>query len=104
MGKGINVALSEETVRTIDRMVKPRERGRFIQRAVQHYVTSASPEVLQEQLKQAALRDRDLDSEIASDWFAVDEEQWQRLGKQENQSLPTIRNGARSTSRRLTRP
>ncbi len=66
--------------RIIDSTVKPRERTHFIQRAVLHYVTTASPGALQEQLKQAALRDRDLDLEIANDWFAVDQEQWQRLG------------------------
>jgi hypothetical protein len=37
------------------------------------------PESLQERLKQAALRDRDLDLEIANDWFAVDQEQRQLL-------------------------
>ncbi|MGO9272982.1 MAG: hypothetical protein ACLQOO_22555 [Terriglobia bacterium] len=96
VSKRINVALSEDTVRTIDRIVKPRERSRFIQRAVQHYVTTASSEALQEQLKEAALRDRDLDLEIASDWFAVDQEQWQQLGKQEKQSRSTTRSEARS--------
>jgi len=104
MSKCINVALSEDTVRAIDRMVKPRDRSRFIQRAVQAYVASASSESLQEQLKQAALRDRDLDLEIANDWFAVDQEQWQKLGNQEKRSRSATRSEARSTSRRLTRP
>ena len=74
MTKRINVILAENTVRTIDRLSRPGQRSRFIERAVQHYVTTASPEALQERLKQAALRDQDLDVEIASDWFAVDQE------------------------------
>jgi CopG family transcriptional regulator/antitoxin EndoAI len=102
MTKRINVILLEETVRTIDRMARPGQRSRFIQSAVQHYVATASPEALQERLKQAALRDQDLDLEIANDWFVVDQEQWQRLNDQERHQ-PTGRNGVKFTSRRSTR-
>jgi CopG family transcriptional regulator / antitoxin EndoAI len=97
MAKRINVILPEATVRTIDRLSRPGQRSRFIDRAVQHYVTTASPEALQERLKQAALRDRDLDLEIASDWFAVDREQWQKLENQENRQSPSGREEAKST-------
>lgn len=82
--KRINVILSQDTVRTIDRMAPPGQRSRFIESAVQHYINTASSEALQERLKQAALRDRDLDKEIANDWFAVDQEQWQLLEEQEH--------------------
>jgi CopG family transcriptional regulator/antitoxin EndoAI len=104
MTKRINVILPEDTVRTIDRMARPGQRSRFIQYAVQHYVETASPEALQERLKQAAIRDRDLTLEIANDWFAVDQEQWQRQDTQEKQGAPATRKGAKSTSRRSTRP
>src|ERR1017187_4599791 len=70
MAKRTNVILPEATVRTLDRLARPGQRSRFIDRAVHHYVTTASPEGLQEGLKQAALRDRDLDLEIASAWNA----------------------------------
>ena len=103
MAKRINVILPEATVRTIDHLSRPGQRSRFIERAVQHYVTTASPQALQERLKQAALRDRDLDIEIASDWFAVDQEQWQRLNKEEQQAKPGPKR-VQSTSRRSTRP
>jgi CopG family transcriptional regulator/antitoxin EndoAI len=103
MTKRINVILSQETVRTIDRMARPGQRSRFIESAVQHYITTASPEALQERLKQAALRDHDLDLEIANDWFAVDQEEWQLLEGQE-QSRPTGRSRVKSTSQRSTRP
>src|SRR5665647_2511950 len=103
MAKRINVILPEATVRTIDRLSRPGQRSRFIDRAVQHYVTTASPEALQERLKQAALRDRDLDLEIASDWFAVDREQWQKLENQENRQARHGLDQANAPLRRSTR-
>jgi CopG family transcriptional regulator/antitoxin EndoAI len=103
MAKRINVILGDDTVRTIDRLSRPGLRSRFIERAVQHYVTTASPEALQKRLKEAALRDRDLDVEITSDWSAVDREQWQKLDKQEKPQLRAGRKEAKSTSRRSTR-
>jgi CopG family transcriptional regulator/antitoxin EndoAI len=103
MAKRINVILPEATVRTIDRLSRPGQRSRFIERAVQHYVATASPEALQERLKQAALRDRDLNLEIANDWFAVDQEQWQKLDNEEKLQASTGRKEAKSTSRRSTR-
>ena len=102
MPRRINVILSEDTVRTIDRMAKPRERSRFIQRSVQHPVATASREALHERLRQAVLRDRDLDLEIGDDWSAVDQEQWQGLDRQEPQAEAGPRR-AKSTSRRSTR-
>ena len=103
MAKRINVILPEATVRTIDRLSRPGQRSRFIERAVQYYVVMASPEALQERLKQAAIRDHDLDLEIASDWFAVDQEQWQKLEDHERQQVTTGRKEAKSTLRRSTR-
>jgi len=103
MTKRINVILPETTVRTINRLARPGQRSRFIDRAVQHYLTTASAEALQERLKQAALRDQDLDLEIASDWFAVDQEQWQNLDEHEKRQSTRGRKEAKSTSRRSTR-
>jgi len=103
MAKRINVILAEATVQTIDRLSRPGQRSRFIERAVQHYVTTASQDALQERLKRAALRDHDLDREIASDWRAVDQEQWQTLGKQEKRLSAAGPSAAKSTSRRSTR-
>ena len=103
MARRINVILPESTVRTIDRLSRPRQRSRFIDRAVQHYVATASPEALQERLKQAALRDHDLDLEIASDWFAVDQEEWRKLENQEKPKAAAGHEEAKSTSRRSIR-
>jgi hypothetical protein len=103
MAKRINVILPEATVRTIDRLARPGQRSRFIERALRYYVATASPEALQKRLQQAALRDRDLDLEIASDWFAVDQEQWHKLDEQENRPATLGRKEAKSTSRHSTR-
>jgi CopG family transcriptional regulator / antitoxin EndoAI len=103
MAKRINVILADSTVQTINRLSRPGERSRFIERAVQYYVSTASPEALHERLKRAALRDQDLDAEIANDWLAADQEQWQRLDTQEEPQPKTGPKGAKSTLRRSTR-
>src|ERR1700680_4154290 len=68
MAKRINVILPESTVHTIDRLARPGQRSHFIDVAVQHYVMTASPEALRERLRLAALRDRDRDLSITSDY------------------------------------
>src|SRR3984893_18112102 len=82
MSKRINIVLPEATVQTIDRMAKPGQRSRFINTAVQHYVANRSVEALRAQLERAVARDRDLDREVAADWFAVDHETWKKLDEQ----------------------
>ncbi len=103
MAKRINIILGDATLKTIDRLSRRGQRSRFIERAVQHYVTTNSPEALRERLKQAAVRDRDLDLEIAGDWSAVDNEQWQRLDSAAERRSRTGRKEGKSTSRRSTR-
>jgi hypothetical protein len=98
----INIILPEHTVRAIDRLSRPRERSRFIQRAVEHYINTQSPEAIVERLKHTALRDQDLDQEIANDWSIVDQESWQQFEQQEKQ-VKAIPKGAKSTSRRSRR-
>jgi CopG family transcriptional regulator/antitoxin EndoAI len=74
MSKRTNIVLPEATIQTIDRIAKPGERSRFVNRAVQHFIAHRSTEALRTQLERAAVRDRDLDHEISADWSAVDEE------------------------------
>ena len=74
MSKRIHIVLPEATVQTIDRMARPGQRSRFINTAVQHYVANRSVEAPRAQLERAAVRD--LDREVAQDWFAVDHETW----------------------------
>jgi hypothetical protein len=103
MAKRINIILPEATIGVIDRLARPGYRSRFIERAVHHYVATASAEALEERIKQAAIRDRDLDAEIARDWYAVDEEQWRNLDRQDTPKAVAGRKEAKSTSRRSTR-
>lgn len=104
MGKRINIVLPETTIQTIDRMAKPGQRSRFINQAVQHFVANRSAEALRAQLERTAVRDQDLDREIAADWFAVDHETWQQL---DNEPKPAPRAALpgveKSTSRRSIR-
>lgn len=103
MGKRINIVLPEATVQTIDRMTGPGQRSRFIDRAVQHYVANQSIEALRARLERAAVRDQDLDREVAADWFAVDHETWRQLDGVTPRRKPAARGGEKSISRRLIR-
>src|SRR4051812_28289645 len=104
MTKRINVILPETTIRAIDRMAKPGQRSQFINRAVEHYVATQSVEAVRKRLEFTAVRDRDLDREIAQDWFAVDQEAWrQQLDNTESPRMPATRSVEKSTSRRLIR-
>lgn len=96
MSKRINIVLSDRTVRRLDRAAKSGERSRFIDAAVCHYLDHQSTAALRARLESAAIRDRDLDREIAEDWFAVDREAWKKLDE-------SGRGAAKSTSRRSTR-
>jgi CopG family transcriptional regulator / antitoxin EndoAI len=101
MSKRINIVLPETTVLAINRLAKPGERSRFIDAAVRHYVANRSAAALRAQLERSAVRDRDLDREVAADWFAVDQQAWQQLD--EPKRKPASRGGEKSISRRSIR-
>lgn len=103
MSKRINIVLPETTIQTIARMARPGQRSWFINQAVQHYVANRSTEALRAKLERTAVRDRDLDREIAADWFAVDQEIWQRLDEAKASRKRTTRGAGKSTLRRSTR-
>src|SRR5882672_5478224 len=103
MSKRINIVLPEATVQTIDRLAKPGQRSRFIDTAVKHYVANRSVEALRAQLERTAVRDQDLDREVASDWFAVDQQSWQQLDTPQQRRKPATRSGEKSTLLRSTR-
>ncbi len=103
MNRRINIVLPEGTIRTIDRMVKPGERSRFINNAVQHFVANRSSEALRARLEETTIRDRDLERETAAEWAAVDYESWQRIDEPEPARKPITPSGAKSTSQRSNR-
>ena len=101
MTKRINVIMATTTIRTLDRMVRPGQRSEFINRAVEHYVATQSAEAIQKLLEATAVRDRDLDRQVADEWSEVDRQSWQHIDPQADSSnKQTIRSGAKSTSRR----
>lgn len=105
MNKRLNILLPETTVKSIDRLARPGERSRFIDKAVQHYVSHQSTEAVRARLEQTAVRDQDIDDQVAEDWVAVDHEAWQQLENQPTPAVPkaATRTGVKSTSRRLIR-
>ncbi|MGI8741984.1 MAG: hypothetical protein ACR2NN_05340 [Bryobacteraceae bacterium] len=104
MSKRLNIVLPETTVKTIDRLARPGERSRFIDTAVRHYVSHHSTEALRARLEQTAVRDQDIDRQVAKEWFAVDHEAWQKLDElKPGPTKKTTRTAAKSTSPRSTR-
>ncbi len=76
MAKRMNVILQGKAVQAVNRAAKLGGRSRYIDKAVQYYVAAHGLETIREQLKQTALRDRDLADAVAFDWFAVDDAPW----------------------------
>ena len=125
MTKRLNIVLPVDTVRSIDRLAKPGERSRFMDRAVvwrqllfpindnyyslsccqsravNHFLATQSQEALRERLETTALRDRDLDAEVSADWFAADKHTWDQLDK--SSPFKVTPKGAKFTSPRSTR-
>ena len=56
MAKRINIILPDIRLATINQLVKPGERRRFIDRAIQYYVATRSTLGLRELIKQTAIR------------------------------------------------
>jgi hypothetical protein len=63
----------------------------------------ADGEELRTRLENAAIRDRDLDREVASDWSGVDTEAWHKLDTAGPEREVDGHGGAKSTSRRSIR-
>ena len=55
------------------------------------------------QLERTAVRDRDLDRQVAEEWSAADQEIWQRLDESEKHRKRASRSVGRSSSQRSTR-
>ncbi|MGA2183984.1 MAG: hypothetical protein ABSH47_13225 [Bryobacteraceae bacterium] len=103
MTRRVNIVLPETTLRTITRVAGRGQRSRFINQAVQHFVAWQSAEALRTRLEQAAVRDRDLDREVAAEWLDADQQAWRQLDEAEAGRKPAARGAAKSTSRRSTR-
>ena len=83
IGKRIDIVLPETTIHSLEKVTKPGQRSSFIDQAVRHFAANRNAAAVRTQLERAAIRDQDLDREVAADWFAVDQETWQQLKKLE---------------------
>ena len=74
MTQRINIVLSEETLKLIDRIAPKGNRSRFISQAVIHYVEQKGKQNLRDRLKQEAIENADRDLNLAAEWFQLEEE------------------------------
>ena len=76
MNKRINITLPEKTVQLLDRVAQKGSRSRLIDRAVRRYVAEVGQANLRRQLKEGAIREAELDLQLAEEWFPLEEEAW----------------------------
>ena len=79
--KRINISLPSATVEKIDALTNPGDRSRFIDQAVHYYVAAVGRKQLRAALKEGAVRNSTRDTDIAAEWFNVDESIWQENHK-----------------------
>jgi CopG family transcriptional regulator/antitoxin EndoAI len=76
VNRRINVSLSEETLKLLDRVAPKGDRSRLIDEAVRHYIGAQSRANLKKRLKEGAVRRAERDLALAEEWFALEEEVW----------------------------
>jgi CopG family transcriptional regulator/antitoxin EndoAI len=85
MSKRINVILPDATVAVLEKVTSKGNRSRLISKAVLHYVKTQSGQNLRERLKQGYLANAVRDLEIATEWFPIEEEAWQKASSKKKQ-------------------
>jgi hypothetical protein len=70
---------------------------------MQNFVKHRSTEAIRAELQRCAVRDRDLDREVAADWSVVDHDAQHNLQEPKAARKPATRGGEKSTSRRSIR-
>lgn len=78
MQQRINVTLPAETIGLIDRVAEKGNRSSVIDKAIRFYVESVEKAKLTKQWKEAASKNAERDLEMAEEWFALEEEAWQK--------------------------
>ena len=76
MNRRINITLPNETIELLNRLVSKGDRSRFINDAVQYYVTEVEKKKLREQLRQGSIERSRRDLNLAETWFDIEEEAW----------------------------
>ena len=78
MSKRVNIMLPEQTLAVLDRVASNGDRSRFISQAVLYYVQDQGKQRLREQLKAGYQAVADDSLKIATEWFPLEEEAWQK--------------------------
>ena len=79
MQKRINISLSDETLRLIERASGTQKRSRFIDVAVRYYIKEGGRAHFRKQLEEEAIKTAERDLEIAAEWFPLDQEAWDKI-------------------------
>lgn len=79
MQRRINVSLSEEAVRLLDRLAPKGDRSRFLDGLVKR--TARDRAQLRAQLKERAIRRADLDRQVAAEWDPLADKVWHKPQK-----------------------
>ena len=70
--------LPDKTLAVMDRVAARGNRSRLVSDAVLHYVETKGYQSLREQLKAGYLANADENLRIATEWFPLEEEAWQK--------------------------
>lgn len=81
MHRRVNITLSEETIRLIDRASERGSRSRFIDAAVRYFVRARGRTRLRQLVEEGAEKRAERDLAIAEEWFPVDEDAWRKRPK-----------------------
>jgi CopG family transcriptional regulator/antitoxin EndoAI len=76
MNRRINITLSEDTLRIMDRVAGKGSRSRLIDHAVREYVAQKNRQSLRKLLAEGAARRAERDRELTQEWLAIDERAW----------------------------
>lgn len=79
MQRRINVSLSEEAVRLLDRMAPKGDRSRFLDELVKR--TARDREAIRARLKEGYIKRAQRDREVAAEWDPAADEVWQRAAR-----------------------
>lgn len=77
MQRRINVSLSEEAVRLLDRLAPKGDRSRFLDDLVKR--TARDRADLRARMKERAIRRADFDRQLATEWDPLSDEVWRKL-------------------------
>lgn len=76
--KRVNISLPVETLKLLDRVVKPGERSALITEAVTSYLGEHRRKGLRNRLKQGAITRAERDRRLAEEWFSLEGDTWER--------------------------